>query len=291
MRTSSYVLITAAKNEEHYIRKTLEAVVAQTHLPKIWVVVSDGSTDRTDEFIKEFAAVHKFIRFIRLDNAGAREFSSQAFASNACYDSIRNEEFDFIGFLDADISFSSSYYEELLSSMEADPRLGVTGGVIVEDHGGGFERRYGDSTQHVAGAIQFFRRECYDSVGGLIPLRWGGHDAVANAMAKRMGWRVRSFAELRAFHHRPTGTAGTTVRNARFREGMQDFYMGYHVLFELGKCGRRLLEPPYVIGSVLRLCGYLKPLLTLRKPIPPADFVQHLRHEQMSRLFHLLEGK
>src|SRR5205085_8555057 len=112
-----------------------------------------------------------------------------------------------------------------------------------------YEPRRGNSQNEVAGAVQLLRRECYDEIGGLLPLRWGGHDAVANAMARRAGWEVRSFSDVRVMHHRLTGTAGVTVNRARFREGMQDYFMGYHPLYEIGKCLRRVSEPPYVMDS------------------------------------------
>ena len=42
-----YVLITPARNEDEYIGKTIEAVIAQTIKPEKWVIISDGSTDKT----------------------------------------------------------------------------------------------------------------------------------------------------------------------------------------------------------------------------------------------------
>ena len=42
-----YVLITPAHNEAAFIQKTLDSMVAQTLLPERWVIVDDGSTDRT----------------------------------------------------------------------------------------------------------------------------------------------------------------------------------------------------------------------------------------------------
>ena len=90
MGNLAYALITAAKNEESYIRDTLESVVKQTQLPKIWIIVSDGSTDRTDELVTDFARNHRFIRLLRLDNQAVRSFSSKVFAANAGYDAIRH---------------------------------------------------------------------------------------------------------------------------------------------------------------------------------------------------------
>src|SRR5262249_37556087 len=157
---------------------------------------------------------------------------------------IRDAEFDFIGFLDADISLNPGYYEKLLAKFKANPKLGIGGGQILEADNGGFRSRFRNASGEVAGAIQFFRRECYEGIGGLIPFRWGGHDAVADTMARRNGWDVWTFADMHAYHHRPTGTAGSTVWRARFREGMEDYFLGYHPLYELGKCLRRLAEPP-----------------------------------------------
>src|SRR5207247_2178258 len=128
-----YVLITAAKNEEAYIRKTLESVACQTRLPALWLIVSDGSTDQTDEFVREFASRYDFIRLLRLENGSTRSFSSKSFALNAGYDHIKGGQFDFIGFLDADISLPPNYYEELIAKFETQPGLGLAGGTIVEN--------------------------------------------------------------------------------------------------------------------------------------------------------------
>ena len=50
----TYVLITPARNEAAFIEGTIKSVVAQTILPVKWVIVSDGSTDGTDEIVKKY---------------------------------------------------------------------------------------------------------------------------------------------------------------------------------------------------------------------------------------------
>ena len=290
MSDCSYALITAARNEQSYIRQVLQSVVNQTQLPRIWVIVSDGSSDRTDEFVMEFAKDYDFIRLLRRDNGSMRAFSSQAFASNEGYDSIKHMEFDFVGFLDADISLKASYYETLHSLLKANPQIGIAGGEILEHHSGRFQPRFGNSEDSVAGAIQFFRRQCFEDIGSrFIPLQYGGHDAVAVEMARKKGWGVRSFLGLAVFHHRPTGTAGTTLRRARFRQGMADYFMGYQGLFEFCKCIRRLSEPP-LWGSALQFCGYIYPWLTRQRRAIPDEFVRYLRRGQMRRVLNVLPG-
>jgi glycosyltransferase involved in cell wall biosynthesis len=62
----SYVLITPARNEEDYLELTIKSMIQQTLLPIKWVIVSDGSTDRTDEIVKKYAAAHNWIELLRM---------------------------------------------------------------------------------------------------------------------------------------------------------------------------------------------------------------------------------
>ena len=57
----SYVLITPARNEESNIEKAIKTVISQTILPRKWVIVSDGSTDRTDDIVKQYAQQNSWI--------------------------------------------------------------------------------------------------------------------------------------------------------------------------------------------------------------------------------------
>jgi glycosyltransferase involved in cell wall biosynthesis len=290
MKQPSYILITAARNEENYIRTTLESVVRQTCLPMTWLVVSDASTDRTDEIVREFARRYPFIRLLRLEHAGDRNFSSQAYASNKGYSSTRDLDYDFVGFLDADISFEADYHEKLLEQFRLNPRLGLAGGEIHESYRGRFDSRYGNSEESVAGAVQMFRRECMEEIGEFVPLRYGGHDAIAITMARKKGWDVRSFKHLPVYHHRPTGTAGIGINRAKFLQGVQDYALGYTALFEAAKCLSRVAHPPRVTGSLLQFCGYMWGAFTRKKQDLPPDYEQYFRREQTQRLVHSVLG-
>ena len=46
-----YLLITPAQNEEAFLEFTILSVAKQTVRPVRWLIVSDGSTDRTDEIV------------------------------------------------------------------------------------------------------------------------------------------------------------------------------------------------------------------------------------------------
>ena len=62
----SYILITPARNEAQFIELALKSVVTQTVRPLRWIIVSDGSTDRTDEIVKNYAAEHPWIELVQM---------------------------------------------------------------------------------------------------------------------------------------------------------------------------------------------------------------------------------
>src|SRR3972149_11584937 len=109
-----YVLITPAHNEGEYIDKTINSVVGQRHLPSKWIIVSGRSTDETEEIVKKYMKEYDFIKLLRIDGNNKRHFGGQVRAINAGYESIKHLDFDFIGNLDADVTFEASYYTEML---------------------------------------------------------------------------------------------------------------------------------------------------------------------------------
>ncbi|MGO8772929.1 MAG: glycosyltransferase [Terracidiphilus sp.] len=282
-----YVLVTAAYNEAKLIERVLQSVVAQTVLPARWIVVSDGSTDRTDSIVNGYAKQYSFIQLLRLTTAHKRNFGAQVHAINEGCKELTSLKYEYIGNLDADVSFDSNYFAELTMRFERDPKLGLAGGFITEEQNGSFQSRKHNRIDSVAHAVQLFRRECFEAVGGYIPLKYGGPDWHAAVVARMKGWRVRSIPELPVRHHRPTGTADTWQRDC-FRQGCMDFSLGSHPIFELIKCIRRLPDRPRLMGSLTRLSGFVWCYWTGQDREVPGEFVTFLRKEQMGRVCSLL---
>lgn len=278
-----YALITAAHNEEKHIEKTLASVTSQTALPKKWIVVSDGSTDRTDELVRGYAETFAFIQLVCLEKNQHRNFASQVLAQNAGIRMLALEEFDFIGLLDADVSFAPSYYHDLLEKFRQDPALGLAGGYIYEERNGQFIPRRGNRTRSVAGAVQMFRRECYRDIGPFLPIQYGGGDWCAEVCARMQGWTVESFPELEVRHYRPAGSEGGLLRSW-YQQGFMDYSVGVHPVFEIAVLARRILHHPFLLGSVARLCGFIAANLHGEERIVSPDFVSFLRREEKKRL-------
>jgi biofilm PGA synthesis N-glycosyltransferase PgaC len=288
MACDSYVIVTPARNEAAHISKTIHSVVSQTILPARWVIVSDGSTDGTDAIVEESAAQHSFIDFVRFGGYGCRSLGSQIAAFKAGCDEVQGIPFRYIGKLDADLSFEPDYFHDLIEKFRNDPRLGIGGGSIHEEKSGVFERSFGDIERCVPGAVQFFRKECFDEVGGLLELKHGGADTIAEVMARMKGWRCQSFPELPVRHHRPQGTAGRGPLLALVHAGVKNHAMGYHPVYQFAKCLARARMQPVVLSGILIGVGYALGALRREDRGIPNDVVTSLRKEQIGRLRAML---
>jgi len=283
MTDSSYILLTAARNEADHIGQTIESVAAQTCPPRRWLIVSDGSTDATDQIVSDAAAKHPFIELLRVDADAERNFGSKATAINEGYRRLSGEACGYIGILDADVSFEPNYYEEVISRFQTDSKLGIAGGVLTDIVDGKPVRQLTDPDWSVSGPVQMFRRECFAEIGGYLPLR-GGIDAAAEVMARMKGWTVRAFPEITALHHRQTGTENHSRTGIFFHRGLEDCRLGYHPLFFTARALLRFRECPFFVGSLMMLCGYVWAAMTGSPKKVSPDFIRFFRQEQMGRL-------
>src|SRR5260370_34012852 len=201
-----YVLITPARNEAAFIEQTVESVVAQTVRPAKWVIVSDGSTDGTDEIVSKYAAENPWIELIRMPERRERHFAGKVYAFEAGYANVRGMKYNAIGNLDGDVSFDNDLFSFLLQKLAGDGSLGLVGAPCIESSEETYDYRF-SSVDDVSGACQLFRRECFEEVGGYTPLKEGGIDYVALITARMKGWRTRTLTEKVCIHHRMRGTA------------------------------------------------------------------------------------
>jgi poly-beta-1,6-N-acetyl-D-glucosamine synthase len=287
LNTPGYMIITPARNEERVIENTIQSVVSQTVKPDKWVIISDCSTDRTDEIVQDYCGKHPFIQLIRSSGDEQRNFGSKVAAFNVGYRTLAGLEYEFIGNLDADVSFAPDYFENLLERFAQVPKLGIGGGIILELVGNKFVSQ-NISTNSVAGAVQLFRRACYEGIGGYRALPGGGIDAAAEIMARHQGWLVQTFPDLLVRHHRRVTSGSSSVLSTEFRLGQTAFQLGYQPVFALAISLSRLPRQPYIIGGIARSVGYCWAYLSRERVQLPSETVKFLRSEQLERLKHVL---
>jgi glycosyltransferase involved in cell wall biosynthesis len=282
-----YVLITPARNEAELIEKTLQSVVAQTHLPKRWIIVSDGSTDGTDELVRKYQEGRPWLRLLRMPERKERHFAAKVNAFKAGYAQVKDLEFDVVGNLDADVSFEPDYMEYLVGRFEGNPRLGVAGTHYIEGEFHSYRDSY-INVEHVNGQIQMFRRACWEDIGGYVPNKGGGIDWVAVTTARMKGWKTYSFGERTFNHHRKMGTAGSSEIKARFHYGKKDYFLGGHPLWQVARGTFQLAKKPYVVGGLALMLGYAWYWASGQKRAVSAELMAFHRSEQMGRLKDLL---
>ena len=278
--------MTAAFNEEAHIENTIKSVLCQTLLPNRWIIVSDGSTDRTDEIVRQYVEKYDFIRFLRVTRPPGHSFRSKVVAWRAGAKLLDDATFDFIGNLDADVTVGNSYFEDLIAIFGSRPKLGLAGGFVCEEFNGQFQSRRANRVYSVAHAGQLIRRDCYEAIGGYAVLEYGGEDWHAQTSVRMMGWSAEAFPELKIFHHRHTGGGDNLLRH-KFRQGRMDYSFGSDPLFETLKCLERLPEKPFVTGSIARLTGFIWSYVCRdRRPVSD-EFVAFLRNEQKKKILSM----
>lgn len=276
-----YAVITPVRDEESYLRYTIESMIHQTILPQEWIIVNDGSKDNTGKIIDEYARSYPWIHAVHRKDRGFRAAGGGVVdAFNEGYRFLESRDWEFISKFDGDLSFQPNYFEKCFEEFERDPKLGVGGGTICYEIDGVkyFER---GPKFHVRGATKIYRRKCWEAIGGFWPAP--GWDTMDEVKASRLGWRTRTFPNLHLIHHRYTGSAdGNWATLVKY--GRANYICGYHPLFMLTKCASRLIRKPYVVGSVGLLYGFVSGYV---KRIPQVDdraTIVYLRRQQMNRL-------
>lgn len=285
----SYVLITPARNESDFIELTIKSVIQQTCRPLKWVIVSDGSTDGTDQIVSRYLDQYSWIELLRMPERRERNFAGKVYAFNAGLARVADLPYEVIGSLDGDISFDSGYFEYLLGKLRDAPALGLVGTPFQEGTNPTYDYRF-VSIEHVSGACQLFRRPCFEQIGGYQPVKGGCIDNIAVITARMRGWKTRTFTDKVCQHHRPMGTAQRGLFTVKFKFGVKDYMIGNHPLWELFRGIHQMTKPPLLVGGMALLMGYVWSLLRrVERPVSRELMAFH-RHEQMQRLKRFLTG-
>jgi glycosyltransferase involved in cell wall biosynthesis len=279
-----YVLITPARNEAAFIVRTLDSMIAQTVLPERWVIVDDGSSDRTAEVVASYVECHPWIELCRRPQRPDRNFASKVHAVNSGLERVSSLQFDIVGNLDADVSFDPDYMEFLMQRFSDDPELGIAGTPFTQsgDYDSGKDSFEGEN--YVAGPCQLFRYRCFQDIGGYVPNQAGGIDWIAVMTARMKGWKVRSFPEKRYHHHRTLGTAGRGPLRALFSYGEKDYYLGGSPIWQLFRVAYRMTKKPVFAGGFALLFGYCWAAVRRMKRVVTPELMRFHRQEQMKKL-------
>jgi glycosyltransferase involved in cell wall biosynthesis len=258
-------------------------MVSQTTHPVQWVIVDDGSKDNTWDLADKAAKANAWVSAFRRSDRGCRKPGTgvvQAFYDG--YGCIRPDRWDYLVKLDGDLSFEPSYFARCFARFEADPKLGIGGGVICTEKGGVLRAESaGDPPFHVRGATKIYRRACWEAIGGLI--KSTGWDTVDELKANMLGWTTSSFPEIKLHQLKDTGTADGAWSDS-VKNGRANYVTGYHPAFMLAKCIKRLKEKPYLVGAMGLMAGFLSGYLRNIPRVADERLVRWTRDQQIRRL-------
>jgi glycosyltransferase involved in cell wall biosynthesis len=280
----NYVLVTAARNEEAVIAQTIESVTSQTKPPLRWVIVDDGSTDRTAEIAADFARQHQWIKLVRRPPRALRSFAGKAESVHLGLESMKDLSFEVFGNLDADVSFDPDYMDFVVQKIADDPSLGIAGTPFTQAGGYDSARDSYEGENYVAGPCQLFRYQCFRDIGGYKPNPAGGVDWIAVMTARMNGWKVKAFPQKRFHHHRPMGTAERGALAALFSYGEKDYYLGGSPIWQLVRGVFRMTKSPLVFGGGALLAGYAWAAVRRTQRAVSPELMRFHRKEQMKKL-------
>jgi len=280
-----YIIISPVRNEEKYLGDAVNSIASQTIRPMEYILVDDGSTDKTPEIIKDASARYPWIHYITRKDRGERRVGPgviEAFYDG--YESIKSEQYDYICKMDGDLTIGPEYFERLFSRFREDPCLGAASGKLFLrlDDGRLVEERITDES--VLGGMLCLSRRCFDDIGGFVrEVMW---DGITFHRCRMEGYRTRSFRDddLKIHDHRIMGSSHKNIYHGRLRWGWGQYFMGTHPLYIIAVGVYRVLERPYILGGMLIICGYLRGWLRGDRRYDYPGFKKSLHAWQLERL-------
>jgi glycosyltransferase involved in cell wall biosynthesis len=277
-------IISPVRDEAQYVRRTLEAMVAQTMQPQEWLFVDDGSTDDTRAIIESYTRDHPWIRVISRDNRGFRQLGSGVIAAfNFGRECLSKPDYQFIAKLDGDMSFPPRYLEVMLERLASEPQLAAVSGKVFRPEKDGLVEEF-IIDEMVAGQFKLYKRAAFDDIGGFTQtILWDGIDI---HRCRMKGYRTLSFdhPEARLFHHRLMGSSDSSVYTGRVRLGRGIWFMGYHPLYAIASGLFRMHEKPYVIGGLIIIASYFYAAVRREPKFADREFIRDLRQWQLRKL-------
>jgi len=269
-KEKNYLVVTPARNEEDMLPYLAKDVVNQSVKPVIWVIVDDGSNDKTWFIIKDFEKEFSWIRGIRLEHIQEREYAHRRYAEvvrKGIKYSVElcrkhNFKYDFLAVVDADVRFESEYFEKLIRVFHTNRRLGIASGFVYEK--GWSLEELQKSNAEPRGCALVFRKKFYETISGFL-----GH-SISILQARNRGWHVEVFPSIKAFHRRKSWSR----KNYFLTAGKDAYFLNYHPINAF-LTGIYYIIKVYPSEGLSYLIGYFKNFLLRKRKIEDEEVKEY----------------
>lgn len=274
-----YIIITPVKNEIQYVERMILSVACQSIQPAVHYIFDDDSSDGTYELLIDLEKKYNFINVMRVSN-----YRPDLKDPNARIPAIFNyvyantpHDHDFLLKIDADVEFAPDYIQTIFSTFEKDKQLGIAAGRCTSN--GKRESLFISN----AGPSKFYRKECYEAIGGKLYERQG-HDTMDNAAARSLGWKTKIVdAE---FHH--LKKLGNRVGRIywHYEKGKYKGAIPYYLPYFLMTLVKNIPNTPFLISSLIQLVGYINTRFIARERWFPVSVSAQLIKEQKNKILN-----
>jgi glycosyltransferase involved in cell wall biosynthesis len=255
-------VIMAVFNEEKFLNRTLTALMKQSLKPNQIIVVDDGSTDKSPDIINQYPVTVKRLP-VKKDKTIERYPIVLSTGSQ-----LLNDDFDYVGILDADTLLEPQYYQELTQCMEKDKAIGIAGGQLIGEQ----PTRPLGLMPYVYGANRLYTRRCWLRLNnGKLMKPIPQIDFYHNTYAEMLGFKTQCYNDIKSWHLRPARLGNAFVR-------------GYHA-YEFGYYGYYLMLRAIRNSAPAMIAGYLKALLSDASTYPIKPYVRYVQRCRVRKLF------
>jgi biofilm PGA synthesis N-glycosyltransferase PgaC len=281
------LIISPVRNEADHIERVVRGVAAQELQPARWIVIDDHSTDDTLGIVRRLEGEVPFMTVLsardrpeeptrdRLARAAAPRTFNEGLAT------VDWRDYTHVMKLDGDIELKPDYLREVIARFDADPTLGIAGGVLDEPLPTGGMRRIRIAPGHVHGALKLYSHACFAAIGGVQErLGW---DTIDGTYARMRGFTTRNFPELVSLHLRPIGSADGTVRG-HARHGTCAYIAHYSPAFVAARSLKVATRRPQVLSGLAFFYGYLRAAAHRVERVPDPEYRRFTRQELRRRM-------
>jgi biofilm PGA synthesis N-glycosyltransferase PgaC len=283
------LIVSPVRNEAAHIERVARSVAAQELAPADWIVVDDHSTDDTLALLRRLEADIDCLTVVEApaaDSRPVRDRLARAAAPrtfNAGLATADVNAYTHIMKLDGDIELDPGYLRRLMERFDADPGLGIAGGVLVEPQHDGSMRLIRIPRVHVHGALKCYSRACFDRIGGVQErLGW---DTIDETYARMYGFTTRNFPDLVSVHHRPLGSADGTLRG-HARHGECAYIAHYTPTWVTLRAVKVATRKPRGLSGLAFFYGYVSSAARRVQRIPDPAYRRFTQHELRQRMLH-----
>lgn len=281
---NKYIIVSPVRNEEDYLDLTIKSVLNQTVKPMEYILVNDGSTDKTPNIIDRYVSKYSWIK--RVDRGDRGHYLPGAGVVHTFYEGLAQttiDNWDFVVKLDGDLEFEPDYFEKLFLEFEKNPKLGIASGCTYLPVN---NRLIQEQTlkDHPKGASKVYRKQCWEDIGGMKPVPGWDLADLLNAQMKE--WVTVCFFELKLIHHRLTGSRRKGIFGPKFLQGRFEYRHGYNFGYTFLKAAKDVVSKPFIIGSLAKISGYLYAFIRKDEFIFDDETRKYLRKKHQNLLLN-----